>query len=86
MSANLSADMMTKTKPKAILRIAVPSFNFSFAKGKVLEKFKDTPSKEEFQDAFHGELTRPVDSISLTESERTDYNITLDLRNALYTD
>jgi len=84
MSANSSFDIMTKIKPKAMLRIAVPSLNFSFASKKTVESFADTPSKAEFQDAFHGELTRPVDSISLTPSERRDYDLTLDLRNALY--
>ena len=86
MSTHLAAEIKKDAKPKAMLRIAVPSFNLGSAKAKIMERFSDAPTKEEFQDIFHSELKRPVDAISLSENERCEYERVLDLRNALYTD
>lgn len=70
--------------PKPMLRIAIPSFRMQRRKTKFGAKKNAGATRQEFLDLFSDDLRRPVDSISLTAEERSDYDQALELRKALY--
>ena len=72
------------TAPKPMLRIAIPSFRIQRRKTKFGAQKTPGVMRQEFQDLFNDDLRRPVDSISLTAEERSDYDLALELRKALY--
>lgn len=71
--------------PKAMVRIAIPSFKIGWRKTKKRSSKPSGPSREEYQNLFQDEFRRSANSdVALTQDERLDYNQALSLRSALY--
>lgn len=79
-----AANLLNETAPRAVIRIAIPSFLPGWGKSKKRATKPASSIREEFQSAFN-DLNRTVDAkVVLTREERRDYDQALDLRAALY--
>ncbi len=80
-----ATDLLIDTAPRALVRIAIPSFKIGWRKSKAGNKLPVGPTVEEFQSLFQDDFRRYAKAnIVLTDEERHDYNKAVDLRTALY--
>jgi hypothetical protein len=77
--------LLNDTAPRALVRIAIPSFKIGWRKSKSATKKPVGPTVEEFQSLFQDDFRRTAKAkIVMTDEERQDYNQAVDLRSALY--
>ncbi len=80
-----ATDLLIDTAPRALVRIAIPSFKIGWRKSNARNKMPVGPTVEEFQSLFQDDFRRSAKTkIALTDCERRDYNQAVDLRAALY--
>ena len=79
-----AANLLNETAPRALVRIAIPSFKF-WKGGAKASKHAKAPSREEIQNLFNDDLHRSLGSkVVLTDEERNYFEMSLELRDALY--
>ncbi len=80
-----ATNFLTDTAPRALVRIAIPSFKIGWRKSYASNRLPVGPTVEEFQSLFQDDFRRSAKAkIVLTDEERRDYNQAIDLRTALY--
>jgi len=80
-----ATDLLNDPAPRALVRIAIPSFKIGWRDSKTDNKLPLGPTVEEFQSLFQDDFRRSAKAkIVLTDKERREYNQAVDLRTALY--